>query len=129
MPMMRTDKKKSRTESQPSRSASHFSHDRPGSMPAFKSDDIDVSLLKDIANLLSLAEVDSPEAPASPAASSTPATPAATGGKMQGAGKRLGSGVRDFGTGFGEGFSGEGKDSGSGSGSSCLILSSNNICS
>ena len=184
MPMMSTDKKNkfSSPESRGRREA-HLSHDRPGSTPAFKSDDIDVSLLKDISDLLEKVtglggiikpQTDSPsvpepatsspsptpEAPAatpdtpsiytqkpketskksggltsqftgwedaseptppstpdtSTAAPATPATPAATGGKMQGAGKRLGSGVRDFGTGFGEGFSGEGKDSGSGSG-------------
>ena len=50
--MMSTDKKKTHTKSQSSRSDSHFSHDRPGTMPAFKSDDIDLSLLKDISDLL-----------------------------------------------------------------------------
>ena len=209
MPMMSTDKKKTHTKSQSSKSDSHFSHDRPGSMPAFKSDDIDLSLLKDISDLLEKVtavpdfmaqgkgqapkspKTDSPsvpepakpattperntaftgwkdaapagdvkvtsakvpkpaETPATPkkefksnymreltspgstqqwgkpgpsapaatphASAATPDAPAATGGKMKGAGKRVGAGVKDFGTGFGEGFSGGTSDGGSGSG-------------
>ena len=218
MPMMSTDKKKTHTKSQSSKSDSHFSHDRPGSMPAFKSDDIDLSLLKDISDLLEKVtavpdfmaqgkgqapkspKTDSPsvpepakpattpkpeapaatperntaftgwknaapagdvkvtsakvpkpaETPATPkkefksnymreltspgstqqwgkpgpsapaatpdASAATPDAPAATGGKMKGAGKRVGAGVKDFGTGFGEGFSGGTSDGGSGTG-------------
>jgi len=209
MPMMSTDKKKTHTKSQSSRSDSHFSHDRPGTMPAFKSADIDVSLLKDISDLLEKVtavpdfmaqgkgqapkspKTDSPsvpepakpattperntaftgwkdaapagdvkvtsakvpkpaETPATPkkefksnymreltspgstqqwgkpgpsapaatpdASAATPDAPAATGGKMKGAGKRVGAGVKDFGTGFGEGFSGGTSDGGSGTG-------------
>jgi len=70
---------------------------------------------------LSIGDDDTPSESVEPAAPSKPAdttpettdTPAKTG-RMRAAGKKAGTGVRDFGTGFGEGFSGGRSDSSGG---------------